>query len=210
MQEFIAEALTLINLPFTVLFGFVFLYWGLVVIGALDMDAFDFDLNFDADADAGGGGRFAQALAHFFHVDEGPFMAIFSLLIVFMWMAAMLLNYYFNPSHSWLMAGLLAIPNFVVSVTATKAIVLPVHRLLRRFHRQEESAEVPLLGMICRVITSRVDHVSGQAEIEREGMPIKINARTLEEADVLEKGNSAVIFSEDKEKNIYFIKKLED
>lgn len=34
MGEFIGEAITLVNLPFTALFGFVVIYWGLVAIGA--------------------------------------------------------------------------------------------------------------------------------------------------------------------------------
>lgn len=208
MQELIAEAFALVNLPFTVLFGFVFLYWLLVIVGALDVDAVDFDLDFDADAE--GGGRWGHAAARFFHADEGPFMAIVSLLIVFMWVSAMLLNYYFNPGHSWWLAGLLAIPNFVASVVATKAIVLPAHCLIRRFRCSEEPAEVPLLGKICRVVTSRADAESGQAEIEQTGMPIKINVRTADEAEALRKGDCAVIYSEDTEKNLYFIKKLED
>ncbi len=207
MQELIAEAFALVNLPFTVLFGFVFLYWSLVIVGALDAEAVDLDL----DGEAGGsGGRWGYAVAHFFYVDEGPFMAIASLLVIFMWMFAMLLNHYFNPEHSWWMAGLLAIPNFVASAATTKAVVLPAHRLFRRLRRGEEPAEVPLLGKICRVVTSRVDAQSGQAEVERKGMPIKINARTVSQAEPLRKGDAAVIYSEDRERNLYFIKKLED
>ena len=34
MNELISEALTLVNLPFTALFGFVVVYWALVVLGA--------------------------------------------------------------------------------------------------------------------------------------------------------------------------------
>lgn len=208
MQELINEAFALVNLPFTTLFGFVFLYWLLVIVGALDVDAVDFDLDFDADAE--GGGRWGHVVARFFHADEGPFMAIASLLIVFMWASAMLLNYYFNPGRSWWIAGLLAVPNFVASVMATKAVVLPAHCLIRRFRCGEEPAEVPLLGKICRVVTLRADAQSGQAEVEQTGTPIKINVRTADEAETLRKGDCAVIYSEDTEKNLYFIKKLED
>ena len=60
MGEFIGEAITLVNLPFTALFGFVVIYWGLVAIGALGSDVFDLDLDLDADAQ-GSSGQIGQA-----------------------------------------------------------------------------------------------------------------------------------------------------
>ena len=209
MGEFIGEAITLVNLPFTALFGFVVIYWGLVTVGALDTDVFDLDLDLDADAQ-GSGGQIGHAIAHFFHCDEGPFMAIASLLIVFLWMGVMLLNYYFNPGHSILLAGALLIPNLVVSVSLTKAIVFPIFRLLKRVQGKEESSSVPLLGQVCRVVSLKVEVDSGQAEIERHGAPLKINARISPDGAPLEKGDAAVIFSENKENNTCLIKKLED
>ncbi len=209
MTEFVAEAVAFVNLPLTGLLGFVVLYWGLVCLGALDSDAFDLDLDLDASAE-GGVGKLGYALAHFFHCDEGPFMAIASLLTVFLWMGAMLLNYYFNPGHSWLMAGALFVPNAVISVALTKAIVFPIFRILRRIKLREEPSSVAMLGQICRVVTLTVDGDSGQAEIERHGAPLKINVRVGEGARSLVKGDSAVIFFENKENNTYLIKKLED
>ena len=137
-------------------------------------------------------------------------MAIASLLAVFLWMGAMLLNYYFNPGHSWLMAGALFIPNAIASVSLTKAIVFPVFRLLRRIKLKEEPSSVAMLGQICEVVTLTVNADSGQAEIERHGAPIKINVRIEKGSSPLVKGDSAVIYFEDKENNIYLIKKLED
>ncbi len=204
MHELISEAIALVNLPFTILFGFVLGYWGLVIIGVLDLDGLDLDWDVDAD------GGLWQGIGHFFHADEGPFMAVASLLLVFLWFFAMLLNHYLNPSHSWLLAGGLLIPNLFVSVIGTKMVVFPVYRLLRKLNATEEPAEVPLMGAVCQVITSRADHECGQAEIERTGAPIKLTVRTSQPDEVLVKGDSAVIFSEDKENNIYFIKKLED
>jgi hypothetical protein len=209
MGEFIGEAITLVNLPFTALFGFVVIYWGLVAIGALGSDVFDLDLDLDADAQ-GSSGQIGQAIAHFFHCDEGPFMAIASLLVVFLWMGAMLLNYYFNPGHSFLLAGGLLIPNLVVSVALTKTIVSPIFRLLKRFQGKEESSSVRMLGQVCHVVSLKVEVDSGQAEIERHGAPLKINVCIRPDESPLEKGDAAVIISENKENNTYLIKKLED
>jgi len=49
MIEFINEAFTLFNLPATALLLLVLLYWAMVILGAIGMDAVDFD--FDADVD---------------------------------------------------------------------------------------------------------------------------------------------------------------
>ena len=210
MGEFIGEAITLVNLPFTTLLGFVVIYWLLVIVGALDMNAFDFDLDVDAEGHGAGESQIGMAVAHFFHCDEGPFMAIVSLLTVFLWMGAMLLNHYFNSVHSWLMAGVLVVPNIVVSVALTKAIVFPVFSLLRRVQVTDEPSSVQMLGQVCRVVTLTADANAGQAEIERHGAPLRINVRVGEGEPSLSKGDSAVIFSENKENNTYLIKKLED
>jgi len=125
-------------------------------------------------------------------------------------MGAMLLNYYFNPGHSFLLAGGLLIPNLVVSVALTKTIVSPIFRLLKRFQGKEESSSVPMLGQVCHVVSLKVEVDSGQAEIERHGAPLKINVCIRPDESPLEKGDSAVIISENKENNTYLIKKLED
>ena len=60
MREVFAEAITLVNLPFTILLGVVMFYWLLVAVGALDAnhgaDAHgDFHHgDFHHDADGGG------------------------------------------------------------------------------------------------------------------------------------------------------------
>ena len=104
----------------------------------------------------------------------------------------------------------LLVPNFMVSVMATRAVVLPFFRLFRRFSDKEEPAEVFLIGKVCRVVTREATHESGQAEVKRQGAPIKINVRTSRENEVMCKGEEAVIFLEDKGNNSYLIKKLEE
>lgn len=209
MQEFLGEALALVNVPFTVLFALVVGYWGVVILGGLDVDALNMDSDLDLDVNAEASPSWLQGVARFFHADEGLFMAITSLLIVFMWMASMLLNYHLNPDHSWWRAGLLFIPNVVLSVLATKMIVFPAHRLLRRLSRKEESADVRMIGQLCRVTTLEVTGISGQAEIEREGAPIRVNVRVSEGEGSLKKGDEAVIVLENKENSTFIIKKLE-
>ena len=210
MQEFLGEALALVNVPFTVLFVLVVAYWGFVILGALDADAIGLDSGFDMDIDAEASPGWFQGVARFFHADDGLFMAITSLLVVFMWMGSMLLNYHFNSAHAWWLAGILLIPNLILSLVATKLVVFPAHSFLRRLARKEESAEVRLIGQLCRVTTLEVTEESGQAEVEREGAPIRVNVRVGDGEGRLEKGDEAVIVFEDKENGTFIIKKLED
>jgi len=51
MAAFLAIVLGLPTVIFTVLMGFVALYWLLVMVGALDLDLFDLDLDLDLDVD---------------------------------------------------------------------------------------------------------------------------------------------------------------
>src|SRR5690554_7040321 len=50
MNEFFQIALSMPTVVFSALLAVLSLYWGLVVLGALDLDFADFDLDFDVDA----------------------------------------------------------------------------------------------------------------------------------------------------------------
>lgn len=70
-MEFLTLTFSLPVLPFTVLLLLVFLYWTLVIVGALAPDSLNVDVDGDMDADLGGdfGGDFAHVDAG--HVDVG-------------------------------------------------------------------------------------------------------------------------------------------
>ena len=51
MGELFTEAFAAYNLPLTLFLGLVFLYWLLVIVGALDLDFLNIDLDHDFHAD---------------------------------------------------------------------------------------------------------------------------------------------------------------
>ena len=203
MQEIFQESIHIINFPFTLLFGFSLLYWLGILLGALDIGILDFDIDLDGDA----GGVFSK-LGHFLHLGEAPSFVVVSLLSIFLWAFAISGNYYFNPEHSVVMALLLAIPNFILSLTITGILLIPIHAAFKKLN-DEESVRKDVIGEICEVTTSKVDHDSGQAEVATEAVPVLINARTANQDEIINKNQKAVIVRKN-EDGTYIIKGMEE
>ena len=92
-----------VNLPASFLLGLVLLYWLMVILGVLGMDAFDLDLDadldFDVEADVDGhfeGSVFGKVL-DFFHLGDVPIMIVVSFFVLNMWIITIVSNHYFNP-----------------------------------------------------------------------------------------------------------------
>jgi len=209
MQELLQESIRLINFPLTLLMGLVLLYWAFAMFGALDMDFLNFgpevDLDLDVDVPPQGVmGHFSS----FLHLGEAPVIVIFSMLITFMWGGSMALNHYFNSGDSILLGLLYLIPNFVVSVTLTGIIAIPVSAFFKKLN-VEEKIKKDVIGDICKVASRRVDHKSGQAEVSTNGAPVLFNARTADENETLTKGQKAVVVRKNNN-GTYIIKSLEE
>ena len=209
MQELLHESIRLINFPLTLLMGLVLLYWVLAMVGALDLDFLHFggDLHHDIDVDVAPSG-FMGHISAFLHLGEAPVMVILSMLVTFMWGISMASNYYFNPNDSILLGLLFLVPNFVVSITLTGVIAIPVASFFKRLNALEK-VKKDVIGDICEVTTSSVDHESGQAEVTLKGAPILINARSTDEKEILKKGQKAVVVRRNDDGS-YVIKSLED
>ena len=194
--EFYQEIISTVNLPFTILMGLVLLYWLLVIVGVLGMEAFDFDLDIDADMDldagleAGPGGAFGEALA-FMHLGEVPIMIVGSILIFFMWICSVLSNYYVNTEHNVLFSFLFLIPNIGISLLMTKAIIWPF-MLGNRDQEELVKTREDMIGVRGVVKTSEITESFGQVEIENDGPAIVINARSRK-GERLVKGDCAKI-----------------
>ena len=128
--EFFKELITLANLTVTIMMGMVVLYWLMVILGVLGMDAIDLDLGMDADLDFDPGldaspdGMFPEALT-FMHMGEVPAMIVGSIVVFFMWILTVLSNHYINSDQNLLFAFLFIVPNLLISLIATKALIWP-------------------------------------------------------------------------------------
>ena len=196
--EFLEELVSVVNLPVTILMGMVVLYWLMVILGVLGMDAIDFDLGMDADLDldvdpgldADAGDLFGGALA-FMHLGEVPVMIVGSLVVFFMWLLTVGSNMSINADQNiWLSVGLV-IPNIIISLLLSKAIIWPFLTMFKSDQTQVETRE-NMIGLKGIVKTSEVTEKFGQVEIEIDGPAIVINARTLS-GEQLAKGDCAKI-----------------
>lgn len=217
MNEIVEHAIRMVNLPFTVLLGLVIIYWLLVMVGAMDMDLFS-DVHTHVDGDVGHHvegahdahshheGAFTKVLK-FAGVGDVPVMFILSVMSLCMWMFSMAAHYYVQSSLSpGLLAFALLAPNLVVSLIATRFLVLPFRPMFRVLMKDRDPGEA-VLGNFCKIISTTADSDFGQAEISTKGAPVIINVRTINDA-VIPKGVVATVVREDREKGIFYIAEM--
>lgn len=225
MNEVFQEAISLPNLPATVLLGLVLGYWLLVMVGALDsdMDTPDIgghgDVHVDADVHAGAdahaeihgegtlGALFLRA-GRFLHLGQVPFMVVLSILAIFVWFFSVTGNYYLNgtPGHrSHAFALLLLIPNVIVSSLLTRLAVSPFRRLFEAMQRTETESE-SVVGREGRVVSNHVDASYGQVEVQTNAAPLLINARTGSDQEPLPKGTAVLVFDYAEAKAVYLVR----
>lgn len=200
------------------------LYWVLVIFGAADPDYFSIDFDADADfdlpvqgpdvenatqrgtsADADGGGFWFDIL-RFFHFDELPLMLILTLNFFTMWLMSINITHYFGISNP-LIAMLLYIPYFVVSLFVVKIFSKPLIWLYSRLNHKGEEP-IDFLGRRCTVVNDVRPGGTGMVELLVQGDPIKVYAKT-NSGELLKAGTEAVIVNESPDKKYYFIEKFD-
>jgi hypothetical protein len=227
MTELYQEAIRFINFPLSLLMVVVLIYWLMAIIGVLDFNLLDgnveLDVHGDLDGDFGGDldgdlqadghgdghGMFAQ-LSNFLHVGDAPLTVVLSLLTFFSWTNSMLMNFYFNKADSIMLGVAFLIPNAILSLILSGIVVIPVAVFFRKL-AGNENVKKDVLGDSCTVVSGKVDHTSGQAEVSQagEGAPITVNARTGSEDEILTKGQKAVVVRKN-DNGTYIIKALEN
>ncbi len=207
MVELFNASVSLINLPFTVLLTLILLYWVGVIIGAADMELFHTDIMGDMDMDMDDPG-IGHAFLNFLNIGEVPVMIIVSIMILCGWCFSIISNYYLNPGQSYLLTFGLLVPNIIVSLFISSLATKPMRKLFQTLNKESDT-QAGVLFKSGVVVTSEVTPSFGQVEIKTDGAPITINVRTKDDL-LLKKGESVVIYDEDKEKGIYFVEKFNE
>ena len=212
MTEIYTDAIRLINFPFSLLMVLIALYWVFAILGVLDLEILDFagpDAEIDIETEGHAMAKGAMGdVAGFLHIGEAPLTVVLSLLITFMWSISMFLNHYCNAGDSLLLGMLYLIPNFIVSITATGVAVIPVASFFRKLNG-ETNVIKNANGQLCTVLTTKVDHVTGRAEVSTGGAPITVDVRTPNPGETLTKGQKAVVVRRNDD-GTYIIKSLEE
>lgn len=175
----------------------------------VDMDA-DADIHADTHADThtetgAHSGGLLRSMLIFMNVAHVPFMVVISVLILSVWTIAMAMNILPIKSGG-VIAGLLLIPNILVSMVVTKGITFPLVKLFKeKSVDYDTGAEV--VGRPCELLHTLQPGRLGQAEITDAGKHLVINVR-VEGEEPIEKGEKALVLEKIKTKNVYKIVKF--
>jgi len=181
-------------------------FWLFTLLGAVGMDSLDVNLDADTDVDANLG-DIPGAMLRVVNVGMIPVTVVLSILILLMWISVMVLNFYLNPGHSWLVAlGFLAAA-FIIGVIGTKLITQPLVPFMRRLKEAENAA--PVIGEVGVVRSIEMDSTYGQVEVQRpDGAPAILNAKLGIDAQPVPRGTEVAIISMDEKTGVYLARAL--
>lgn len=221
MQELLHAIAQPLNLPYTVLLGLVLLYWISVILGALDLSAFDFDVDADVDVDVdidvdadldvdtevGGVGGWFAALLHFFNFGKVPFMLIMTVVVLTGWTLTILSNHYWGdhaPGFALAMAG----PILFLSLLIAKFLTTPLVPVFESMN--QEAAPVDFIGQTGQLLLPASPDKFGQAEVMIRGDVLLVNVKTLPGGPVLPRGTLVVITGRTEDRRYYLIEPTEE
>ena len=219
MLELFQESIAVVNLPYTIFFALILIFWAFYISGAVSSEILDFDLggggdmdlDLDVDADVGeihhSHAGVLKSISGFFLFGEVPSMIIFTILITTMWSVSIMFNHWTGNQNGTL-ALLLFIPNFILGLSVTKVILWPFVPMLKKVFN-EQGDVVQVVGKSCIIKSLTVNENFGQAEMQMDGAPLLLNVKTRE-GEVLSRGDEAIIYEFDKDKHIYYITKMTD
>jgi hypothetical protein len=165
------------------------------------------DVDVDGEVDAAEissiGGPF-EALLTFFYVGKIPVMILASLLVFSSWIAAMMGNYWVNPSGGLLLGLPVAAAAIAFGVLVVKVFGWPLGKLFEALNDHRDARNLTITGRICSVLTHTTADRLGQAEIRAGGAPIVVSVLAEDKAE-FNRGDEALIFEHDKNRNVYLI-----
>ncbi|VGO11622.1 hypothetical protein PDESU_00167 [Pontiella desulfatans] len=203
LKELIQIALAGINLPITLLFAVMLLYWVSVIIGALDIDILqldfdiepdaDLDLEADGDVDVQSGGAL-NGMMLYFNIGAVPVTVWLSFLIFTCWILSILETYYLNPGRHFVFGLIFVIPNLIAGMYTAKFATAPLKKVFEAM-APKNTTRKSLIGQRAVVVSSTVSSSFGQIGIKTDGAPLTLNARTEGDTEIA-KGQTVVITSE--------------
>ncbi|GEM_PF-1016136 len=204
MVELFHSSFSVVNLPATLLLILVLVYWVTVLIGALDVEAFDFDMpdvDFDGDVDVDAGSSF-EGFLEFFNIRYVPLSFFISIMVLALWALSITLNTLIHQNTDLLWGAGLFLVNLSLSLLLTKFFCLPFIPVFKQF-RDYASSHFSLLGEEVVVTSSKVDEAFGQAEYRGNGPELALNVRC--QGEEIPKGAKARVTKYIKDQNLYVI-----
>lgn len=202
MLDFLLQTVRWVNLPYTLLVGVTGLYWIIVILGFLDIEVFDIDLDldFDADADFSFGGVFSML-----NVGSLPFSIWLSIFIVQMWVYSVVANL--------LLDAVLPLPDlarFILGLALFAPLAAMMTKILTNplksaFEGRASVKKDDFVGKECLITSSQVTATFGTAQLVLDGVPQLIDIRAKDDGDVFHKGETALIYRYDGERDVFYV-----
>lgn len=182
---------------YTIPLAICLVFWLFSLLGVFDF------LDVDIDSEAGLAGLLAT-----FGLAGVPITLSLSLLFLFAWSLSLFSTAWLLP---WLPAGLVynaagaaaLVISFIFSVYLTGKITRPLSRL---FVTHEARSNRSLVAKYCEITSLTVNEQFGQAKVEDGGAGLIISIRAAAPNN-FKKGDRALIYEYDPDKNLYFISK---
>lgn len=200
MREFLAFSVQRAQLPYTIVLGFILLYWLLVLAGAFDFEIFGVDPDMDLHAPEGP----LQVFLSWFNIGELPVMIVVSLVVVGFWTTAMVTGMLVPEGVSSLLRLVLLPVNLAVGALLAVPFIKPVAWMFRQNEAGQEVIREE--GSLARLRTDLQPGVMGQALIDRKGAPVMLNVKLAEGEEALGAGAEVVVVA--KEGNFFRIKRF--
>jgi hypothetical protein len=202
MTELLAFAFSGVNIIPTILLIFTVIYWIIVIVGVIDVDALDVDFEMDVDLDADVELEGMVSVLSFFNIGHMPLMVFITFFSLPLWMVTLIANDLLGISS--LLPGLLVfIPAVLICLFVAKFLTIPVAKFYRKI-RTETEAVKNLVGRVCTAKLPISYDRKGQAEIKINGTSILISAKTREGYSV-EKNETALIIDFQKDQKFYYV-----
>ena len=202
MIDFLLQAVRWVNLPYTLLLGATGIYWLIVILGFLDIEVFDIDLDLDLDVDAelSFGSVFGML-----NVGSIPFTIWLSIFILQMWIYSVVVNL--------LLDAILPLPD-IVRFLLCAVVFLPLAGMMTKvftnplktaFEGRQSAKKSDFIGKECLITSSRVTATFGTAELTVNSVPQLIDIRAKDENEAFKKGETALIYSYNEERDLFYV-----
>lgn len=217
MTELFDASLRFPTVIFTIALGITLVYWGFVLLGALDIDLLGGgDASGAAkgigDAMTGGAKGGAEALKGAGGVEVGesllglekvPITISASFIILASWCLSLLGSHYSASivGSGWLVSIAILVAAFALALPIAALFVKPLAPV---FAVREGKSNRDYVGHICTITTGHVDNEFGQATIE-DGATVLVISVRCDRAGALKRGSKALVVEFDPARQAYIV-----
>jgi hypothetical protein len=215
MQEFLNIVFSMPSVPFTIALALVVAYWGLMIMGVVDLELFDIDVDLDLDLDVdvdgvdAGAGGIAGVLSAL-GLSGVPLTVTLSVLVFVGWCVttggALALGAAQDPLSGAITAGLF-VGGAVAGVVGASLAARPLRGVFAT--SSGHAGARALVGESAKVTSSSVTAEAGRGVVTLEGVDAQVSLRCDEPGNGLGRGDEALIVDYDPATHVYSVVPME-